>query len=287
MNDRMRGSAGRVETTRWGAAPARVRDLVGYGALIVAPHPDDEVLGCGGLIASASRPETLEVLVLTDGSGSPPAAAGDPGLPEVRRAETRRALEELGLEPGRISFLDLPDGALAAEEARLDRELRDAVTRAAATDVFVPFRFDRHADHQAAHAAGRRLLRSAGIRLWEYFVYPFWRLLPGGDVRGFLRPDAMYALPLTPVAARAKRQALEAYRSQTTLYAPGQVRPVLGPDFLDAMSEGPETFLRYEVARPGRSVLRRGRWWFRAVYRIEPPLKRAKDAVIEKLGARP
>lgn len=287
MSDRMRRAAGRVETIRWGAAPAGVRDLVGYGALIVAPHPDDEVLGCGGLIASATRPETLEVLVLTDGAGSPPAAAGGPGLPDVRRAESREALEALGLPPGRVSFLDLADGSLADAEARLDRELRDAVTRTAATDVFVPFRFDRHPDHQAAHAAGRRLLRSAGIRLWEYFVYPFWRLLPGGDVRGLLRPDVLYGLPLTTEAAQAKRRALEAYRSQTTLYAQGQVRPVLGSDFLDAMCDGPEAFLRYEVARPGAAVLRRGRWWFRGVRRIEPPLKRAKDAVVERLGGRP
>lgn len=284
MRDRMRRDRSPVESNPWMAAPARVRDLIGYGALIVAPHPDDEVLGCGGLIASVPDPDAVDVLVVTDGSESPPGAAGQTGLGAARQAESLHALEMLGVPTDRVSFLGLPDGGLGDRGAELDRALRDAVLRTAATDVFVPFRFDRHPDHQAVQAAGERLLRRTGIRLWEYFVYPFWCLLPGGDVRGHLRRGALYALDLTPEVRSAKRAALDAYRSQTTRYAEGQTRPVLGAAFLDRMCAGSETFLRYEIARPGAAVLRRSRWWFPVVRRLEPPLKRAKDALVERVG---
>lgn len=282
MGNRMRESGRRVETAAWGAAPVRVRDLIGYGALIVAPHPDDELLGCGGLVAAARRPDAIEVLVLTDGALSPPAAAGDPGLPALRRDETLRALDALGVSGHYVSFADLPDGGLSNQAARLDRALYEAATRTSATDVFVPFRFDRHPDHQAVHAAGARLARRAGVRMWEYFVYPFWRLLPRGDIRAHLRPGTLYALELEAETRAAQRAALDLYRSQTEPWGGGPGRPVLAPDHLDRVCVGPEVFLRHEVARPGAAVLKGTGAWFRIVRRIEPGLKRAKDALLER-----
>lgn len=282
MDNRMRESDRRVETAEWGAAPARVRDLIGYGALIVAPHPDDEILGCGGLLAAAPRPDAIEVLVLTDGALSPPAAAGNPELPAMRRDETLRALDALGVSGRYVSFAGLPDGGLANQAARLDRELYEAVTRTSATDVFVPFRFDRHPDHQAAHAAGERLVRRAGVRLWEYFVYPFWRLLPRGDVRAHLRPGTLYALEREAETRAAQRAALDLYRSQTEPWGGRASRPVLAPDHLDRVCAGPEVFLRYEVARSGPAVLKGTGAWFGVVRRVEPGLKRAKDALRER-----
>jgi len=284
MGNRMRESDRRVETAEWGAAPVRVRDLIGYGALIVAPHPDDELLGCGGLVAAARRPDAVEVLVLTDGARSPPAAAGDPGLPAMRRQETLRALSALGVSGRYVSFAELPDGGLSEEAARLDRELYEAATRTSATDVFVPFRFDRHPDHRATHAAGERLARRAGVRLWEYFVYPFWRLLPRGDVRAHLRPGTLYALEREAETRTAQRAALDLYRSQTEPWGGGPGRPVLGPDHLDRVCAGPEVFLRHEVARSGAAVLEGTGAWFRVVRRVEPGLKRAKDALLERRG---
>lgn len=282
MGNRMRKAGRRVETGQWGAAPVRVRDLIGYGALIVAPHPDDEVLGCGGLVASARRPDAIEVLVLTDGELSPPAASGDPELPAMRRDESLRALDALGVSEQYVSFAGLPDGGLSDQAARLDRELYAAATRTPATDVFVPFRFDRHPDHQATHAAGERLARRAGVRLWEYFVYPFWRLLPRGDIRAHLRPGTLYALEREADTRAAQRAALDLYRSQTEPWGSGTGRPVLAPDHLDRVCAGPELFLRYEVARPGAAVLKGTGAWFGVVRRVEPGLKRVKDALLER-----
>ena len=74
--------------------------------LVIAPHPDDEVLGCGGVLAlHAMRGDRVRVVVLTDG-----AAGGDA---EAREAETRAAATVLGLE--QVEFLGLEDGGLECD----------------------------------------------------------------------------------------------------------------------------------------------------------------------------
>ena len=94
----------------WRTLPVgSLTEVIGDGtALILAPHPDDESLGCGGLIASccaAGRPPL--VALLTDGSGSHPHSMRYPPerLASVREAEARHAVSILGLCRDRLRFL--------------------------------------------------------------------------------------------------------------------------------------------------------------------------------------
>jgi LmbE family N-acetylglucosaminyl deacetylase len=83
--------------------------------LIVAPHPDDETLGCGGAIALlAAKGYDLQVLVISDGTGSHPHSQTHPApvLESIRSQETIAALGILGVDPGSIAFLHLKDGAI-------------------------------------------------------------------------------------------------------------------------------------------------------------------------------
>ncbi len=94
--------------------------------LIFAPHPDDESLGTGGLIARAvEKNATVKVVMVTDGSRSHTHTifnqfrastnlTENVSLPELRHNETLKALKNLGLNESNIIFLGYPDGGLRA-----------------------------------------------------------------------------------------------------------------------------------------------------------------------------
>lgn len=158
-----------------------LRLLCGHGALVVvAPHPDDEVLGCGGVIAAAvSRGIMVHVLLTTDGGASHPQAPRA-RLAALRLREMRAALRRLG--GARLSTLGLPDGASGnaargVEQGvgllgRLLRRLRPRV-------VLAPSARDTHPDHRAAREIAGRATRRSPVRLAEYAM---WGPMEGGEM---------------------------------------------------------------------------------------------------------
>jgi hypothetical protein len=91
----------------------------GRRALVVAPHPDDEVLGVGGLLAQLVSSESeILIIALTDGEASHPGSARWPPLllAEQRAMERSRALRKLGVETATVIRAKHRDGALRAQE---------------------------------------------------------------------------------------------------------------------------------------------------------------------------
>jgi LmbE family N-acetylglucosaminyl deacetylase len=139
-----------------GFHPTELGRLVPGGPLlVVAPHPDDEVLGCGGLLAEAfAQSRAVHVAVMTDGAAShrsvPPAV-----MRERREAETLRAIEALGGRADAVSFLRLPDGDLGSPAImpRAVAALACLLARQAPRTVVSPWQFDPHPDHIATAAA--------------------------------------------------------------------------------------------------------------------------------------
>jgi LmbE family N-acetylglucosaminyl deacetylase len=165
--------------------PARA--LVLGPAVVVAPHPDDEVLGCGGLIA-AHREAGAEVTVilLTSGARGDPAGREDPAALAARRvAESRAALERLG--GASILLLDLPDGGLESLPG-LAGLLEARIQELAPRTLLFPSPFEIHPDHlSAAHATLAAVTgREPGPRLLAYEIGapPPVNLL--ADVTGFM-----------------------------------------------------------------------------------------------------
>ena len=128
----------------------------GGRVLVVAAHPDDEVLGVGGLLAVlAGLGADLRLLWATDGEASHPRSTAEPArrLASIRRAESAVAAERLGLAAVPRIHLGLPDGGLG----RLEDELTERIADQVGPDdvVLAPWSGDGHPDHEACgRAAG-------------------------------------------------------------------------------------------------------------------------------------
>jgi LmbE family N-acetylglucosaminyl deacetylase len=191
----------------------------GGSILVIAPHPDDESLGCGGLIAAARKQGCdVHVVVLSDGTGSHPNSKRFPAdaLRALREREARTAAAALHVPMRALTFLRLRDrfvpregGGAQAAAARIT-----AIARNNGVDaLFVTWAHDPHGDHQAAHAIARLARKHLpDCTLYSYPVWG-WSLRPDSPVgpwppRGF-RLDISAELPM-------KRRAIAAHRSQTT-----------------------------------------------------------------------
>ncbi len=215
--------------------------------MVIAPHPDDETLGCGGLLLRQRRAgHAARVVFLTDGSAS---HRGHPTLTPAmlarqRVAEAREAARRLGLDGDADTlFLNLPDGDLprlaptvhAAATTRLAAEI-DAFRPLA---LFVTSRLDGSSEHVAAHALAAEAAACSATRptCIDYLVWA--RYSPRLLVRAALnRPRRL----TYPGLGRAKAHALEAHASQFVA-TPPWTSPVQPDDFANAFSTEEEFFL--------------------------------------------
>lgn len=218
----------------------------GRPSLILAPHADDESLGCGGLIAEAcSRGHSVHVIILSDGAASHPGSTMYPApvLTALRTQETLDAVRRLGLAAQHVTFLNLPDGRLphGASGARAVARNVIAIGRSiAAASVFATWQFDMHADHVAAHHYGQLAAGALGA---AFYAYPVWGLtmsdqanVPAVQLRGM-------SLDIGKHVA-AKRNAVLAHRSQTTdLISDAEHSYCLTPQHLDLFITDRERFI--------------------------------------------
>jgi LmbE family N-acetylglucosaminyl deacetylase len=209
-----------------------VLDLADAGRpLVVAPHPDDEILGVGGLLAVLGAGE---IVAVTDGEASHPGSTvyTPARLAVVRQQETRTALERLGLPDAVVHRLGQPDGGIdqAAVTAALIHLLSPGQWCVAT------WRDDGHPDHEATGRAAAAACAATGAVLLEYPVWTWHWATPGDDRVPWHRARR---IDLPPAARAAKASAVDAFTSQIA---------ALGPDPADAPILPPEVLARF--ARP-------------------------------------
>lgn len=166
---------------------------------VLAPHPDDEVIGCGGAIAlHAARGDRVVVVHLTDGAGGDAARDAAVEIARVRKAEARAAGEVLGVRE--FESLDFPDGGLRPGGA-FEAGLSGILARLSPDVVYAPSPFEHHPDHRATTLLLAGALRDGPAR-------PRVILYEVNEPQ-----QASYLLDVTPVFER-KREALERFGSQ-------------------------------------------------------------------------
>jgi LmbE family N-acetylglucosaminyl deacetylase len=188
--------------------------------LIVAPHPDDETLGCGGAVALLrSYGCPVWVLVITDGTQSHPRSRKYPApiLQQLREQETRSAMSRLGVASGAVTFLQLSDGKVADAVALQSAQsiCRNYLKGIAPKTIFLPWRHDPHPDHRATWQLLKDAIVDTGIaaRLIEYPIWD-WDIQQSNHLPDSSQMQA-WRLNIQNVLGM-KQRAIGAYRSQTT-----------------------------------------------------------------------
>lgn len=250
--------------------------------LIIAPHMDDEVLACGGMIARLTDKDRVKIVYVTDGMKSPaPVVPGVDSITEdlgqIRKLESTEALNYLGLSSENLHFLDLPEAQLQKHIPSLRKILINVIKDSRPDFIFMPFRYDRHPDHLAINQVITQEFEKGSFqaRLVEYFIYHRWRLLPGRNIRKYIAPDCLLKVDINGVS-HEKRFALSLFKSQTTIFYPWQTRPILTEMLLDDESNTPEYFLLYDQHKQGAMVFTKARVWIKIAHRLEPVLQKWK-----------
>ena len=212
--------------------------LAWASVVVVAAHPDDEVLGAGGTMAIlAAAGARLRLIAITDGEGSHPDA--DPAvIGALRAAESAAALDRLGVRNLEVIRLRFPDTGLAAREDELSEILRE---QCAGFDVcLAPWETDAHADHEAAGRAARRAAWRTGQHMLTYPIW-MWHWAKPGDRRvPWVRARRV---SLTADLAIRKASAIQAFTSQLTDRGPG-AGPVLPAGIVAHFTRRHEVLLR-------------------------------------------
>lgn len=222
--------------------PIEIHDLIPteVRVVVVAPHPDDEVLAAGGMLALAAEiGRDIALVAVTDGSASHPDSRlwSRERLAAERPRETHAALATLGVHPQTHVRLSLPDGGLAGQEAALAQRLQ-AVLRPRDV-VFTTWQLDGHPDHEATGRATASAARQAGARCLQAPVWA-WHWARPGDERLPWHRARRLRLPASVVCR--KKAAVCAFISQLAPDPSTGAGPVLRTTTVDRAARSFEVF---------------------------------------------
>jgi LmbE family N-acetylglucosaminyl deacetylase len=192
----------------------------GFGkTLIIAPHADDESLGCGGVISLLNKfGQTVYILLLSDGTLSHPNSKQytSEKLRDLREKELLNAAEILGVPEENIIFCRYKDRSVPSLN---DERFDDAVAKISKMvdilkpqSIFVPWRRDPHPDHKAAF----EIINAVDTESAKIYEYPIWlnELGTGTDI-----PTSEESMPFRLNISNVlnkKQEAIAMHRSQIT-----------------------------------------------------------------------
>lgn len=175
--------------------------------LILAPHPDDETLGCGGLIARlCTEKKTPHIAILTGGGGSLRGRSdiSETDVVKARRKLTLDSSKQLGLPEENIHFFDFKDGDIDTRPENEMSRLKELIDNLNPDNILVPHNGEGWPDHLAARQIGIELAPK-GSTIWEYCVWMWYYNVWNLDWKN------AYVLRMTEKEHSAKLRAVDAY----------------------------------------------------------------------------
>jgi len=166
--------------------------------LVVAPHPDDETLCCGGIIMNfIEKGDKVKVVIVTDGRYGAPSEElrGTEELVRIRREEALRVFKILGVDD--FEFLNFEDTKVSQKRKEVEEKLSRILHNYNPDIVFSPSPFDRHIDHSEIGKIMLRLFPNS-------YFYAVWGDQKVGEVVKFEIKNKK----------ENKVRALEKYKSQ-------------------------------------------------------------------------
>ena len=191
-------------------------------SLILAPHPDDEALGCGGMISHLrSQNIPVTIIFITSGGASHPKSLQYPPqvLAKLREEEALQSCEILGVSSEDVKFFRNPDGRMtnlqkSDIEVIID-ELSLILTDRDISSIFMPWRRDVHEDHIVTNTIGFEAAQKSNRPL-QIVEYPIWLWKNSKDKDWPIEDEvSSFRLNVETVLAQ-KRDAIFAHKSQTT-----------------------------------------------------------------------
>ena len=149
-------------------------------ALVIAPHQDDETLGCGGTIALKRRAGGhVCIAFVGDGSASHSHLIERDKLQDLRELEALAAAKTLGVSEDDVVFLRVPESRFRQHRSEALERIAALIERERPDEIYMPYRDDPLDDHRITAAVVLDVLRRQGrsIRLYEYPVW-LWRTWP-------------------------------------------------------------------------------------------------------------
>lgn len=147
--------------------------------LIIAPHPDDEVFGCGMLINELTQKrKNIDILILSKGEAALPAHIAYPDeIVKVRYGLSIRALACLGVDTNKhLRFSDFPDSRFAEVSLDSRKDIAKYIEEKNPSYIFIPHPLDSSPDHKAASDILEETISSRQSIVFYYCVWMYHNL---------------------------------------------------------------------------------------------------------------
>jgi LmbE family N-acetylglucosaminyl deacetylase len=225
--------------------------------VVFSPHPDDEAIACGGVIAKKAKSgEKVRVVFMTDGRNSHKASFGivsnptPADLKSIRKKESAEAAGIMGLDASDLGYLDFEDGSLQEKIHVAIGSVMQCLLVLNPSEVYLPSQTDGHRDHSATSTIVLAAISTSDFNL-DIYEYKIWRDAGVNPEEDF-RPDGMVEMDISAFVG-IKKRAISAYKSQTTVMFPLQKKPVLDEKFILNFTKPVERFRKF-VIRSGQAV---------------------------------